>query len=85
MPRYFFDIDDGDRRSRDTEGTDLPDREAVRREATGLLPDIASEELPDGNHRTFVCSVRDAADKVIFVAKLILDARWQDEQGGSGT
>jgi hypothetical protein len=84
VPRYFFDIDDGDRQSRDTLGTELPDREAVRREATGILPDIAREELPDGNHRIFACSVRDESGTVIFVAKLTLEAEWQDEQGGAG-
>jgi hypothetical protein len=74
MPRYFFDIDDGERSSRDSVGTELADREAVRREATGILPDVAREELPDGNERIFACSVRDESGKVIFVAKLTLKA-----------
>ena len=78
MPRYFFDIDDGARSSRDTEGTELSGREAARREATGILPDIAREELPDGNHRIFACRVRDDKDREIFVATLTLAAEWTD-------
>lgn len=84
MPLYFFDIDDGARKSRDTEGTELPDRQALRREAIGILPDIAREELPDGDRRTFTCSVRDQSGAVIFVADLSLRAGWTGEQGGSG-
>jgi hypothetical protein len=84
MARYFFDIDDGEPHSRDMVGTELPGREAVRREATGILPDIAREELPDGNHRSFACSVRDESDRVIFVATLTLKAAWQDEKGSAG-
>jgi hypothetical protein len=82
MPLYFFDIDDGKRSSRDTEGTELPDREAARREATGILPDIAREELPDGNHRTFICRIRDDQDREIFLATLSLKAGWTDGGGG---
>ena len=84
MPQYFFDIYDGENNSPDSEGTELPDREAVRREATGVLPDIAREELPDGNHRTFACRVRDDRGVVIFIAELSLHAGWTDQQGGSG-
>lgn len=80
MPRYYFDIDDGERHSADGIGTDLPDREAVRREATGILPDVAREELPDGNERVFSCSVRDESGAVIFVARLTLKAEWQDSK-----
>ena len=78
MARYFFDIDDGERHSRDGEGTELADREEARREAISILPDIAREELPDGNDRVFSCSVRDESNRVIFLARLTLHARWQD-------
>jgi hypothetical protein len=76
MPRFYFDIDDGERRSRDNEGTELAGPEDARREAIGVLPDIAREELPDGNRRTFACRVRDESDTVIFLATLSLEAEW---------
>jgi hypothetical protein len=85
VPKYFFDIDDGEHHSSDSEGTELPDHDAARREAIAVLPDMAREELPDGNHREFSCSVRDTSGKQIFLARLTLHAEWKHAQGASGT
>jgi hypothetical protein len=76
MPRFYFDTDDGAQRSRDEEGLDLSDSAMARREAIGVLPDIAREELPDGDHRAFTCHVRDESGAVIFTATLSLNAEW---------
>jgi hypothetical protein len=81
MPQFFFDIDDGDRQLQDGEGTELPSREEARREAIGILPDIAREVLPDGNHRNFICRVRNDSGAVIFTASLTLRAEWSDVNG----
>ena len=78
MSRYFFDIDDGEQTITDRIGIELPNRKAVRDAATGVLPDIARDELPDGEHRDFICSVRDETGKVIYRAKLSLEAGWLD-------
>ena len=78
MSRYFFDIDDGERSVMDIDGLEMPDRESVRHAAIDVLPDVARDELPDGDHRSFVCSVRNEAGKVIFRACLSLEAGWLD-------
>ena len=80
MPRFYFDIDDGVHRSRDTEGADLPDLGAVRREAITVLPELAREALPDGDEQNFVCDVRDESGAVIFTATLSLRAGWTDRR-----
>ncbi len=85
MPRYYFDVDDGERLSHDQEGTDLASREEARREAIGILPDIAREVLPDGNDRTFTSRLRDENGEVIFIATLSLKAVWTDAEGGPST
>lgn len=41
MPRYFFDIRDGETFAPDEDGTDLPDEEAATQEATLLLGELA--------------------------------------------
>jgi hypothetical protein len=82
MAKYFFDINDGENRHCDADGLELADREAARREAISTLPDVAREELPDGNERTFVCLVRDESGNTIFEARLSLHAEWLDQQGG---
>ena len=43
MPRYFFDIRDGEELIPDEEGMDLPDLEAAFREAVRSLADISQK------------------------------------------
>ena len=76
MPRFFFDINDGDRETPDREGTVLADAKAARDAAIAILPDLAREELPDGDRRVFVCKLRDEAGTVLFIATLSLVAEW---------
>jgi hypothetical protein len=64
MPRYFFDTYDGVRFLPDDTGIEFESLEAARAEAQRFLPEMAREVLPDGNHRSFVVSVRDEAGTV---------------------
>jgi hypothetical protein len=64
VPRYFFDTYDGDRFLPDDTGLEFESLEAARAEAQRSLPEMAREVLPDGNHRSFVVSVRDEAGVV---------------------
>ena len=53
MPRYFFNIGQGDEVLRDEEGVDLPNLDAVREEATEAARQIMSQRVlvgdaPDG-------------------------------------
>lgn len=80
MPRYFFDVLDGDRHTRDDEGLVLVDRESARREAIASLIDIARDELPDGDRRSFVVRVREGSARYLLAAKLAVDADWIDEK-----
>ena len=76
MPRYFFDIDDGDTCSPDDEGLDLNGPWEAREKAIDVLPDVARDVLPDGNRRDMITSVRDETGMVLFRAKLSLVAEW---------
>jgi len=58
VPRYFFDIAEGDRIFADDEGTELEDIEDARDEALETLGQIARHKLPDGKRRDFVTTVR---------------------------
>jgi hypothetical protein len=82
MPRYFFDVDDGESRTRDDYGLELHDLEEVRKKAVSILPDVAREELPDGDRRVFVCQARDESGTVLFMATLSLVAEWIGEARG---
>jgi hypothetical protein len=45
MPRYFFDIHDGERFTPDDTGLEFPDGHAARAKAVSTLPDIAGTGL----------------------------------------
>lgn len=76
MARYFFDVDDGERRTLDRDGHEMVSPAAMRREAIGALPAIAADALPDGDHRVFQVRVRDEGGRPVFHASLTLAAGW---------
>ncbi len=87
MPCFFIDTSDGDVFIRDDEGHDLPDRDMARHVALDVLPDMARDKIPDGNHRTFSVHVRDHRGTVIYAATLVLNGGWSSgalEGSGDG-
>ena len=70
MPCYFIDFRDGDDVVIDTIGSDVPGFEEARDEAIELLPQVAKDRLPDGEHREFVATVRDEAGTQLYRATL---------------
>ena len=81
MPIFYFDIYDNGQLSRDDHGFDLETVAEARDQAIGLLPNLARDELPDGEHHSFVCVVRDAANAQLYRASLIFEGLW----GEAGT
>ena len=76
MARFYFDIDDGERLLRDERGAEADSLSEVREAAIAVLPDMAKDVLPDGDHRFFSVNVRDENDQVIFRASLAFNAHW---------
>jgi hypothetical protein len=76
MPRFFFDIDDGERIHRDDEGLDFANAELARDNAVSALPDIARDVMPDGQRRDFIVTMRDESGTPMFRASLSLRAEW---------
>ena len=70
MPRYFFDVCDEDGWHRDDCGIELDTFEEAREQAISILPDIARDELPDGDSHVIFCAVRNASDRVIYRGEL---------------
>jgi hypothetical protein len=48
MPRYYFHVREGAEISRDTEGQELPNAEAARKEATSVNREILGERILHG-------------------------------------
>jgi hypothetical protein len=72
MPRFFFDIHDGEAFTPDRQGLDLDDLEAAKAEAKKTLPEIVKDELPDGDRRDFTVDVKDAAGQIVWRVTLSL-------------
>ena len=77
MPRYFFDVINGEGPMRDDEGVDLPDQDAVRRRAAMIVTGLARDEIPKEQAVKIVVNVRDEADAKVFVGQLQYSGEWQ--------
>ncbi|MGF7055696.1 hypothetical protein GGC47_004909 [Bosea sp. OAE752] len=76
MPRFNIDSSDGAVPIIDNEGSEYPDAQAARKAALSLLPDMARDEMPDGDERTFSVSVRNTSGRAIYSARLALKGWW---------
>jgi len=76
MSRYFFDLHNGDGPTIDHEGVDLSSREAVTREVTRILVDLARDEMPSEQRAIISVKVRNATGKVVSVSSLTFNNEW---------
>lgn len=70
MARYFFDVCDSRGSHRDDVGDELATFEDAREQCQILLPDVAREDLPDGELYAITCDVRDESGRVVYRGKL---------------
>ncbi|MCJ2103942.1 hypothetical protein MKK70_00790 [Methylobacterium sp. E-041] len=75
LPRYFFDIADGDLRIDET-GPECADLDAVRSAAMQILPEIARFEIGNGDRHTFTVIARDVGRRPVFTTTLSLTGLW---------
>ena len=62
MPRFFFHDRNGDTRTEDVEGVDLPDLEAARAEAVAAVRQLAAADLQQNRQpRIRAIDIADAA------------------------
>ena len=78
MPRFFFEMIDGDTQFPDTEGTELTDAAAAREEALRALGERVHYELPDGDRREFIVRVLDDQAEPVVTATLSLRVTYPD-------
>jgi len=82
MPRYHFDILDIG--WVDPDGIELPDINAVKKQAAMALAEAAKDLLPDdGLQKTFAIVVRNAAGQVVLKTSLSFLAEFPAEQAAS--
>jgi len=84
MPRYVFEIHNGEQLTRDEISLDFADEKTLREAAIQLLPKVALDELSDVGEWAMALTVRDMAGRQIFKATLLFFSTWTTEgQPGS--
>ncbi|MGX5826640.1 DUF6894 family protein [Mesorhizobium sp. 43Arga] len=78
MPRYYFDLYNGDGLTVDDDGQVFETRERLRSEAMRILPDIVRDEMLQGDHTAITVKVRDEGGRQIFEASLVVSSGWCD-------
>jgi hypothetical protein len=72
VPRYYFDVQDGNTRHIDDVGEVLDGPEAAFSEAMGLLSELAQQVSLNGRERALTSTVRDEDGKGVYKATLTL-------------
>ncbi|GEP09015.1 DUF6894 family protein [Methylobacterium gnaphalii] len=84
MPRYYFDVYDGQKLFRDEEGGVFDDRAAMRAEAMKVLPDIARDGIPqDGDRQSFTVRVRNERNLTIYTGTILFSGLWLDDSANT--
>ena len=74
--RYFFDIHDGRALTLDRVGIECATLEELRVTAIDGLPDLARDEMPNGDDTRMSVKVRDVDGNYLFEASLTLSVKW---------
>ncbi|HEX2725933.1 MAG TPA: hypothetical protein VHN20_08960 [Beijerinckiaceae bacterium] len=75
MPRYYFDVCEGDHFVPDDVGLVLPNLETARDQATRALAEIARDTLPGTVQREIAIEVKDHARAPLLRAGLSFELR----------
>jgi len=70
MPRYYFDVWNGDSVAQDNEGVECADDQAACRAATRALLNLAEDMVEDTNRYELSIEISDQTKKPLFRATL---------------
>ena len=73
MPRFYFDIREGQSFTEDYEGLDYPDVDRAEREACITAAEIGRDALPKGHVRDIVVEVRNEHRQRVVTVRLRAD------------
>jgi hypothetical protein len=70
MPRFYFDVRDGENFTRDNEGLDFDGIRQAQTEAARMLAEMMKEAMPDGSRCDMGVEVRDEAKRPLLKVQL---------------
>jgi len=84
MPRFYFDLYDGENFAPDPQGVDLPSADIAKQEATRTLSEIAAQEIPvNGSRRLFRIVVLDESRTIVSEARIDFHTTLPENTGKS--
>jgi hypothetical protein len=79
MPRYYFDIVDGETAIQDPEGLELENIERVKAKAQKILTQVAEAPFSNADRRDLVAIIRDEAGQTVLRITLSLVTEYFSE------
>jgi hypothetical protein len=70
MPRFYFDIRDGQNLVPDEEGLEFDGLEAAKASAIRALTEMIKDALPNGRSRDLAIVIRDRPDHALTTARI---------------
>jgi hypothetical protein len=70
VPRFYFDVRDGDRFTPDKEGLDLSSVVEARTDASRALAQMVKDVMPDGDCREMAIEVRGEDKSFLFKVQM---------------
>jgi hypothetical protein len=75
LPRFYFDVREGARVSRDDVGLDLESLDIAEGEAIRAAADISRDSLPKGRASEFMVEVRDEHGQQVLIVAMSMMVR----------
>lgn len=75
MPRFYFDIRDGERCIADQDGLEFEGLAAAEADAVRTLTEMLKDALPNGRTRELAIAIRDEADRALTTARLCFEMK----------
>jgi hypothetical protein len=75
VPRFYFDVREGDSFTRDTDGLEFNSLNAAEYEAARTAAEIGREDLPKGRAREVTVEVRDEHGQQVLTVAVAMTVR----------
>jgi hypothetical protein len=85
VPRFYFDVRQGDRLDRDPDGLELPSPEDARIQATLGLSEMAKRAITGNSRARVAIEVRDELNQPVLTAAFVFEVRSHTASSSSGS
>ena len=73
MPRFYFDVRDGEKFVSDDDGLEFPGIREAKRDASRMLGEMIKDEMPDGDHLDMAVEVRAEDRRPLFKVQITFE------------